>query len=358
LKNIEQVQPGDWVLSRCADTGEQGFKPVAAMFVTHPARLYHLTIRAGRGQDAGAGSLGRSSERESSEDDEGEFTLVSTGEHPFFVRQRGGFVAAEDLAVGDEFALADGSDARLVGVAVEEAPFDEAFTTYNFEVAAWHTYFAGERGVWVHNVADRACERLIAIWKKFQGPPWNLKPIAAIERTLNRVAPNAQGAKVVQALDPVTKEAFRLAREAPGTGYKELVPDYNGWKQLLAGRMGPAQLPDGRWLPGASTLHVNHGATDAIMEVFGVDLSLRNRCPAFPLCWDRHSLANARPEAFHSVLRRKASSHSTWPRDIRGLNRDQAEQLLRETYAEMKWLDGTPMDDVAEVVVRWLKEPQ
>ncbi len=45
----------------------------------------------------------------------------------------------------------------MTGVRIEHAPPDERFTTYNFAVADFATYFAGQSGVWVHNEADRFC---------------------------------------------------------------------------------------------------------------------------------------------------------------------------------------------------------
>ncbi|EDM24683.1 hypothetical protein LNTAR_18420 [Lentisphaera araneosa HTCC2155] len=61
------------------------------------------------------------------------------------------FVPVKDLKIGDVFRLANGEFATLAKIATESAPQDETFTTYNFEVADFHTYFAGDSGLWVHN---------------------------------------------------------------------------------------------------------------------------------------------------------------------------------------------------------------
>lgn len=78
--------------------------------------------------------------------------LTTTPEHRFFVE--GAWVRADDLQVGDRLLGpypvfgADGAPAAFVTVwQLESLP--GGVTTYNFEVALFHTYFAG--GVLVHN---------------------------------------------------------------------------------------------------------------------------------------------------------------------------------------------------------------
>lgn len=76
-----------------------------------------------------------------------------TAPHPFWVcnREQPGFVMAEELQAGDELLTADGGNAVVVSKALEQAPVGKTFTTYNFEVEDYHTYFAGQSAVWVHN---------------------------------------------------------------------------------------------------------------------------------------------------------------------------------------------------------------
>jgi hypothetical protein len=80
-------------------------------------------------------------------------TLGVTAPHPFWVcnREQPAFIEAEKLEAGDELLTADGREAVVTGKVLEEAPPGETFTTYNFEVEDFHTYFAGESAVWVHN---------------------------------------------------------------------------------------------------------------------------------------------------------------------------------------------------------------
>jgi hypothetical protein len=52
-------------------------------------------------------------------------------------------VPAGELQAGDELRLANGGQAIVTANTRETAPLGETFTTYNFEVADFHTYFAG-----------------------------------------------------------------------------------------------------------------------------------------------------------------------------------------------------------------------
>jgi hypothetical protein len=130
---IEYVTPGDRVLSRDPVTGDQGYKPVLETFVTHPATLYSVWYCL-PGAPAAASEL-----------------LVCTGEHPFYVVDRNAFVPAAELQPGDALKLADGTTAVVAMLARDDAPVGSTFTTYNFAVQDYHTYFVGPHGVWVHN---------------------------------------------------------------------------------------------------------------------------------------------------------------------------------------------------------------
>ncbi|MCA9249370.1 MAG: hypothetical protein KDA42_19750 [Planctomycetales bacterium] len=138
-KNIEDVQAGDWVLSRNEHDAEAEpqYRQVLQTFVTRPERLFTIRYRVEDG-------LGGSREEQ----------LTGTGEHPFYVHQRGAFVPAKELEIGHRLSLADGAHAEVVAIAVDNAAPGERFTTYNFEVAEHHTYFVGHAAVWVHNQGD------------------------------------------------------------------------------------------------------------------------------------------------------------------------------------------------------------
>ncbi len=78
-------------------------------------------------------------------------TIRTTAEHPFH-RYEDGWVACNQLLVGDRIALEEGW-AEVVGL-VDTGSWE---TVYNFRIAEFHTYFVGcdEWGfsVWAHNAA-------------------------------------------------------------------------------------------------------------------------------------------------------------------------------------------------------------
>ncbi len=79
--------------------------------------------------------------------------LGVTGNHPFWVRNRG-WTKAEDLLDGDEIFSSRGGWVK-VGSA---SWFAHSQTVYNLEVDGFHTYFVGASGAWVHNGGCRAPE--------------------------------------------------------------------------------------------------------------------------------------------------------------------------------------------------------
>lgn len=137
LKNIEDIRVGELVLTRSDKLGHDDwkteYKPVVNTFVTHPSELYHVTIMADSGQEE---------------------TFKVTGTHPLFHLDRKEFVPVEDLMVDDWIAISNGGTAVIRSIERERAEHGNTYTTYNFEVADTHTYFAGEIGIWAHNLGD------------------------------------------------------------------------------------------------------------------------------------------------------------------------------------------------------------
>ena len=180
LKNIEDIQRDDWVLTRDEEnpTSENRYRRVTELFQTSPSRL--LTI-AYRNDVTGV-----------------EESVTCTGEHPFFVSGReelsrengsgrphlddesalltqpevavnelrhGSFIPADGLAIGDTLVLADGHEATIISIEEQSAAEGETFTTYNFAVDGDHTYFVGESGVWVHNTGN-VCDEAFDLFAK------------------------------------------------------------------------------------------------------------------------------------------------------------------------------------------------
>lgn len=142
LVNIENIKKGDSVLSKSTKDGKQDYKKVLNLFVTNPTELFHITYQDAKG-DA--------------------YTLKTTGEHPFFVSDKG-WVIARELSIADRLQISDDSAVAISDITTEKAK-DGTFTTYNFEVEDYHTYYAlpegktdGKYAVWVHNNGDECAE--------------------------------------------------------------------------------------------------------------------------------------------------------------------------------------------------------
>lgn len=154
---IEEVQAGMEVWARDEETGKECRKRVVQTFTTHPTELYRLTYEVRGPPESGADTPHRPATSE---------TLGVTGPHPFWVsnREQPGFVMAEELQTGDVLFISGGHQAVVTSKVLEHAPLGETFTTYNFEVEDYHTYFVGEAEVWVHNTSPRSCQEALEMF--------------------------------------------------------------------------------------------------------------------------------------------------------------------------------------------------
>jgi RHS repeat-associated protein len=139
LRPIEDVEVGDLVLSRDEVTGETAYKPVTELVRRHERQVWRLTLAV---TSIGGG--------------QSEATFGTTDDHPWRTSD-GRWVRTDELQVGMEILRADGAPALVTAI----VRTSEVTSTYNLEVADWHTYFVGEARVWVHNacpVTGRAQE--------------------------------------------------------------------------------------------------------------------------------------------------------------------------------------------------------
>lgn len=107
------------------ETGETELKTVTKVYVHSVDEILHLYT------------------------DEGD--IDTTTNHPFYVIGKG-WVAAGDLAVGDEIYNLDGTTSTILGSEIEV--LDEPILVYNLEVEDFHSYFVGCVPVLVHNYVD------------------------------------------------------------------------------------------------------------------------------------------------------------------------------------------------------------
>jgi hypothetical protein len=222
-------------------------------------------------------------------------TLGVTGEHPFWVLNRAQprFVPVRELGMGDVLALADGGTAEVIAKHMKLAEVGENFTTYNFEVAEFHTYFAGEAEVWVHN-QGAACDRVKSIYQKMRDrgeAPWN-----AFKRTVARVSGAAEKKVPSQVFHKAAGECMEDILKTPGMrlpSYKEMATVNGGhfasWKSLgsmpedaYKQMLGDFDVFDNlhqQWI--RHKLEVHHGVPKAIMRKLGIPSSVWDDSPAF-----------------------------------------------------------------------------
>jgi hypothetical protein len=133
-KQIQEVKPGDYVLSRDQNNedGKLERRKVMQTFVHATTQLQVVRIKDLSGKIE---------------------TIRTTPEHPFWV-QSVGWLRAASLSTGMRVDEADGSDdATIISSTAEAHP--EGVKVYNFEVEGDHTYFVShgraDAAVWVHN---------------------------------------------------------------------------------------------------------------------------------------------------------------------------------------------------------------
>ncbi|WP_459989623.1 polymorphic toxin-type HINT domain-containing protein [Methylosoma difficile] len=138
LKPIEEIRIGDWMLSysdnqhppkHLRQEDEYTYRRVTQTLVTEDQPLSKLIV-----------SDLTNNVRE---------TIWVTADHPIYHKDRGWIPAAELDAV-------DGLvNFRFCNVMVFRGYHDiERRRVYNLKVEAFHTYYAGEQGIWVHNNCD------------------------------------------------------------------------------------------------------------------------------------------------------------------------------------------------------------
>ena len=124
-KAIEDIEEGDWVLSRDENGDEYACKQ-AIMPYSNPERsIIILELEDERGY--------------------AEF-IETTDNHPFFVEGRG-WTRVDEINILDQIPDSTGGILTVKGAEWT----DRIETVYNFGVSDFHTYFVGEFGAWVHN---------------------------------------------------------------------------------------------------------------------------------------------------------------------------------------------------------------
>ena len=105
-------------------TGEKAYKPVVQLFRNETKEWYHIFVN---GEE-----------------------IVCTGGHPFYVSNLDKFIPAKELKISDKLLLSNGKTVIIDSIEIDTLESPE--TTYNFEVADFHTYYVTDSNILVHNM--------------------------------------------------------------------------------------------------------------------------------------------------------------------------------------------------------------
>ena len=144
LKPIEEIEVGDKVLAYDEQTGEQAYKPVVQLFRNTTKEWQYVYIK-GEAEPIISTPGHKYYLPEN-------HTLREDGrplEHVSYAELSEKWVSAKCLKKGDKVLLSNGRYGIIEKSFGVQLSLPE--TTYNFEVADFHTYYVGELGVLVHN---------------------------------------------------------------------------------------------------------------------------------------------------------------------------------------------------------------
>lgn len=122
VKAIENIRPGDVVLSYNEKDQRGEFKKVTRIFEKYTKELIHIRLNNEK--------------------------ITTTLEHPFYVIGKG-WIAASRLTINDKLLQSNGKSATIQSLETEKLTTSQK--VYNFEVEDNHNYYVGNTKVLVHN---------------------------------------------------------------------------------------------------------------------------------------------------------------------------------------------------------------
>jgi hypothetical protein len=150
---IENIEVGDLVLSYNEETGETEYKEVVQLFSNKASTRTQLSVEAEDGTvDEIVSTPGHKYYLPDNTENRNPNEVL---EHTSYTGLNNKWVSAELLKKGDKVLLANADTLTgkprygiVINIKTEEC---EEYTTYNFEVEDFHTYYVGENGICVHN---------------------------------------------------------------------------------------------------------------------------------------------------------------------------------------------------------------
>jgi len=243
----------------------------------------------------------------------------------------------------------DGSAATsyITDIQVERGPPSGAarFTTYNFEVADWSTYFVSAPdeadednpiGLWVHNTGrGGACERIASIYHRIRDRD-GLSPFDTFAVLMEKTSTPARRAVVDSHLRYAVREMSLEMMSDPAH-----VRSYAQMKNAIANN--PAM--QGR-VGLATKLEVHHGVPIYVQKHLDMPPGVRDTSPGMLLHVDDHQIGNIkRPNSFHTILNKYIPQHPSKFNEKfpNGLSRDRAKTELTNAYRD--WIIQNGLED-------------
>ena len=146
LKPIENIEVGDKVLAYDEATGEKAYKPVVQLFKNETKRWCTVTVEVDGQEEQIVSTPGHKYYLPNNNEDR---EIGKKQEHESYYGLSEKWISACHLKNGDKVLLSDNKYGIVKSVKIHVLKTPE--TTYNFEVADFHTYYVGEDSVCVHN---------------------------------------------------------------------------------------------------------------------------------------------------------------------------------------------------------------
>jgi hypothetical protein len=250
---IEYLDVGSMVLSRCEKTGKQGYRRVTKKFEHECEELCIVGYE---------------------KEDETRNGVATTAEHPFWVDGIG-WVPAGELQAGQKLLIVDPLDVggdwraedqkrarfiesgqlrpiKVVGTSRKSGVYpygeNDVYITpvYNIEVEEFHTYFVDWPGIWVHNKEATKALRLERTrpdkqpWAGFRENPENQASDPARKKAIEGQI------RIEDAIARAGRGEQSEARQNSGKSARETAAE-TGWREaLVGGPCGAARGAGGR----------------------------------------------------------------------------------------------------------------
>lgn len=353
-QEIQDVRVGDLVWSRPELSGGDTVpKRVRQTFVTHPTVLHTVALdHDGDGYP----------------DEE----IQGTGEHPFWEVRGQKWTEMRDLEKGSILVLLDQRQSTVLSNNKQNAPPGESFTTYNFEVEDFHTYFVGQSGVWVHNTGKSPCDEVFSAFydltkpgNRFHRQPWTgFDDIArSMGKTRNSSIFGWAADEVMRRQLKELPLAQRVSQWPSHTQVKETMSRVKGpRKEVDVGGTNFGQIDVPPWVVkdridlqsvASFSLESHHGVPKKLQAWLGLTKD-KDSSPAYLTTMLEHRGAEV---GIHQRLSQKLGAKiNTGPVPLNqgrppGLTNQQIRDALRETYEE------AGLGHFWEVCEVWLNTP-